>query len=161
MFKLKEHVLVYSNSSKSNVLCEIKADRIIDWSASYHFFDSNQESFGCVKRKGMRSIFKAHYDVFDENDQPLAQIKEENPMAKIGDAMLGEIPVLGVLSGYLFNPKYLLTSTSGQPLMRLSKKPAFLEGKFQVDKLADFDEVDELTYLMSFMMMCLLERMRG
>ena len=71
MFKFKEHVVVYADSSKSQVLCEIKADRIIDWSASYHFFDPDGQAFGCVRRKGMKSIWSAHYDVFDEQDQPL------------------------------------------------------------------------------------------
>jgi hypothetical protein len=161
LFRLKEHVVVHSDSAKSSTLCEIKADRMIDWSASYHFYDRSGVPFGSVRRRGMRSIFAAHYDILDEHDKPLGTIKEENPSAKFFDAALGEIPVLGMLSGYLFHPKYILKGIDDQPKMRITKQPALLEGKFSIDKLSEFDEVDELTFLMSFMMMILLERRRG
>ena len=82
-------------------------------------------------------------------------------MAKLADAMLGEIPFLSMFTGYFLNPKYLLNSNAGESHMRVTKQPAFFEGKFQLDKLAEFDQVDELTYLMSFIMMLLLERFRG
>ena len=162
MFKLKEAVTVFSDETKSNVFCEIKADRVIDWSAKYSFFDANGENFGSVKRKGMKSIWKAHYEVYDENDNHISNISEENPMAKVMDSMLGQVPVLGLLTGYMFHPKYLLTNAvDGSPKMRLSKKPAMLEGKYTLDRMYDFDDVDELRGLMAFMMMSLLERKRG
>jgi uncharacterized protein YxjI len=162
MFKLKEAVTVYGDESQSQLLCEIKADRVIDWSAAYHFTDANGETFGSVRRKGMRSLWKAHYDVLDENGQHVSTIQEENPMAKMMDSLLGEVPFFGFLTGYLFHPTYLLTSTADQsPKMRLSKQPAFWEGKYQLDRMYDFDDVDELRGLMAFMMMALLERRRG
>jgi uncharacterized protein YxjI len=161
MFKLKEAVTVFTDSSKQATLCEIKADRVIDWSASYHFYDNNGETFGAVRRKGMRSIWKAHYDVIDENNQIVATIREENPWSKFFDSLLGEIPIVGILTGYMFHPKYLLSSSDGQPCIRMTKEPAFLEGKYRLDKLVDYDPVDELRALMSFLMMALLERRRG
>ncbi|MFK7767974.1 MAG: hypothetical protein AB8B55_12195 [Mariniblastus sp.] len=161
MFRLKEAVTVFTDEKKQATLCEIKADKIIDWSACYHFYDNSGESFGAVRRKGMRSIWKAHYQVLDENNQHISTIEEENPMAKVMDSLLGEIPVLGMLTGYLFHPKYLLKSVDGQPRLRLTKEAAFLEGKYRIDKLVDYDPVDELRALMSFLMMSLLERARG
>ena len=162
MFRLKEAVTVYRDQTKSDVFCEIKADRVIDWSAKYLFFDSTGETFGSVKRKGMKSLWKAHYEVYDENDNHISNISEENPMAKVMDSMLGQVPVLGMLTGYMFHPKYLLTSAvDGTPKMRLSKQPAMWEGKYTLDRMYDFDDVDELRGLMAFMMMSLLERNRG
>ncbi len=161
LLKLKEAVTVFNDESKQSTLCEIKADRIIDWSACYHFFDQSGESFGAVRRKGMRSIWKAHYQVLDENDNHISTIEEENPMAKVADSFFGEIPLIGAFSGYLFHPKYLLKSVDGQPLLRLTKMPAFFEGKYVLDKLIEFDPVDELRALMAFLMMSLLERSRG
>lgn len=161
LLKLKEAVTVFSDESKQKVLCEIKADRIIDWSACYHFFDQSGESFGAVRRKGMRSLWKAHYEVLDESDNHIATIEEENPMSKVADSLFGEIPLIGAFSGYLFHPKYLLKSVAGKKLMRLTKQPAFFEGKYTLDKLVDFDPVDELRALMAFLMMTLLERSRG
>ncbi len=161
MFKLKEAVNVFRDESQQVKLCEIKADRIIDFSANYHFFDTSGESFGGLRRKGMRSIWKAHYELLDEDDQHLGTINEENAMAKVADSFFGELPVIGLFSGYIFHPKYLLTSTSSQPQMRLEKKPAMFEGKYTIEKLAEVDPVDELRCLMGFMMMTLLERQRG
>ena len=161
MFRLKEAVSVFSDSTKSSTLCEIKADRMIDWSACYHMYDYNGEAFGAVRRKGMRSIWKAHYEVLDENDAHISTIEEENPMAKVADSLIGEIPILGMISGYLFHPKYLLTSLDGTPCLRMTKEPAFWEGVFRIDKLVQYDPVDELRALMAFLMMSLLESKRG
>lgn len=83
-------------------------------------------------------------------------------MAKVMDSFLGEIPILGMFSGYLFHPKYLLTAAAdGSPKMRLTKQPAMWEGKYTLERMYDFDDVDELRGLMAFMMMALLERGRG
>ena len=40
LFKLKEAVKVFKDNSQSDLQYEIKADRIIDFSAKYHFKDS-------------------------------------------------------------------------------------------------------------------------
>ena len=162
MFKLKEAVTVFRDETKSAVLCEIKADRVIDWSAAYHFYDASGESFGSVRRKGMRSIWKAHYEVFDEAGNQSSTIQEANPMAKIGDSLLGEIPVLGMFTGYMFHPRFTLTdATDGQPKMELKKQPAMWEGKYKLERMYDYDDIAELRGLMAFMMMTLLERRRG
>ena len=68
LFKLKEAVKVYGDESKSQILCEMNADRIIDWSATYRFSDADGEIFGSVRRKGTRSFWKAHYEIFDEDE---------------------------------------------------------------------------------------------
>ena len=161
LFRLKEAVSVFSDATKKQTLAEIKADRVIDFSASYHFFDVGGESFGGVRRKGMKSLWSAHYDIVDENNQPLGSITEENPMAKVIDSLLSEVPLIGNFSGYFFNPRYLLSTAAGQPLMRLNKQPAMWEGKFLLEKLAPIEPVHELCYVMAFLMMTLLERSRG
>ncbi len=161
MFRLKEAVSVFTDDSKQKLLCEIKADRVIDFSACYNFFDSSGEKFGAVRRKGMRSLWKAHYEINDEAGQHYATISEENPMAKVLDSILGDIPVVGLLTGYLFHPKYLGTDAKGSPLFRLTKQRAFLESSYSIEKLAEADPVEELRALMSMIMMTLLERRRG
>lgn len=161
ILKLKEAVTVFSDDTKSSRLCEIKADRIIDFSASYHFYEGDGDCFGGVRRKGMRSLWSAHYEVIDEANQVVATIKEENPMAKVLDSLLSEVPLVGLLTGYFFNPRYVLADTAGSPIMRLTKQRAFLEGRFVMQKLQAIDPVHELRCIMSFLMMTLLERRRG
>lgn len=161
LFRLKENVTVFRDETQQQVLCEIKADRIIDWSACYHFYDPSGTTFGAVRRQGMKSLWRAHYEVLDESNQHYATISEMNPMAKVLDALLGEVPILGMFTGYFFHPMYKLSDLSGKPLMQLTKRRAFLEGKFTIQKLADCDADDELRSLMAFLMMSLLERARG
>jgi len=161
MFRLKEAVNVFTDQSKKQLLCEIKSDRVIDFSACYSFFDTSGEKFGSVSRKGMRSLWKAHYEINDEDGNRYASISEENPMAKVFDSLLGEIPVVGLLCGYFFHPMYLGTSVNGSSLFRLTKQRSFLESSYKIDKLADADPVEELRALMSMIMMALLERRRG
>lgn len=66
-----------------------------------------------------------------------------------------------MFSGYLFHPKYLLKGVDGQPKLRMTKQAAMWEGKYTLEKLVDYDPVDELRALMAFLMMALLERARG
>jgi hypothetical protein len=108
----------------------------------------------------MRSLWKATYDILD-GDNPVMTIQEENPWIKMADALLSEIPILGIFSGYLFHPVYLVTRGDNTPVMRMTKQPAFFEGKFLVEKLGNLSETEEQRVLLSLMMAILLERSRG
>src|SRR5262249_51136187 len=120
-FKLKEDVAVYSDSGKGRELYHIKADRIIDFSARYHFTDSTSGmALGSVKREGMRSIFKASYNVMGEGDQITHHIKEDNGMVRVLDMLFREIPVVGMFSGYVFNPTYTLYQSGAEkPILHI------------------------------------------
>ncbi len=159
-FKLKEAVTVFADVEQTRPLYTINADRVLDFNAKYNINDTAGRPLGAIARKGRKSLWRAQYEVSDGGGQ-LMTIQEENGWVKVGDAVFGEIPILGIFSGYLFNPTYLLTSASGAPLMRLSKQPAFMEGKFRVEKLAELSEPDETRAVLSFLMMVLLERRRG
>src|SRR5437870_4530326 len=103
---LKEDIQVYTDESRSRELYRIKADRIIDFSAVYRFTDSTTgQPLGAVRSKGWRSIWKATYEVTDAADQLSHRIEEDNPWVKVGDALLGEVPVIGMFTGYFLNPK--------------------------------------------------------
>lgn len=159
-FKLKEAVTVFADVEQTRPLYTINADRVLDFNAKYNIADTTGRSLGAVARKGRKSLWRAQYEVMDGGSQPMT-IQEENGWVKVGDALFGEIPVLGIFSGYVFNPSYLLTNAAGAPLMRLSKQPAFMEGKFRVEKLAEMSAPDETRAVLSFLMMILLERRRG
>lgn len=159
-FKLKEAVTVFADVEQTRPLYTINADRVLDFNAKYNIADASGRPLGAVARKGRKSLWRAQYEVSDGGAPPLT-IREENGWVKVGDAILGEIPVVGIFSGYLFNPSYLLTDASGAPLMRLTKQPAFMEGRFRIEKLAEMSEADETRAVLGFLMMVLLERRRG
>lgn len=164
LFKFKEKVELFTDNSKSTPLGTIKANKVLDWSARYFFESNSGAQIGSVGRKGMRSIWKASYETFNPGDDtPDYLITEENPVSKIFDSLIGEIPIIGMASSYLFNPKYLATNkSSSEGVMRVTKKPALWEGKFQIDKLSEtLTPQQELNLLFSFIMLLLLERARG
>ncbi|MEZ6088257.1 MAG: hypothetical protein R3C05_09585 [Pirellulaceae bacterium] len=160
MFKLKEQVEVYSDESQSRLLFRIAADRMLDFSANYHFTDAQGNKWGAVRRQGMRSFWSAHYDVIQNGEVDMT-IREESAMKKLVESILGEIPIVGLLFIYLLNPSYLVSRPDGTRLLRLTKKPAVFEGRFVLDKLSEMPEDDELRILLALMMVVLLERKRG
>src|SRR5215218_6298704 len=141
-FKLKEAVTIFADVEQTRPLYTINADRVLDFNAKYNIADASGRPLGAVARKGRRSIWRAEYEVLDGGGQPMT-IREENGWVKVGDALFGEIPILGIFSGYVFNPSYLLSNAAGASLMRLSKQPAFREGRFRVERLAEMSEADE------------------
>lgn len=160
-FKLKESVTVFADVDQRLPLYELAADRIIDFSASYHFKDASRGThIGTVRRKGMKSLWRARYDIVNGSSRPLT-IQEANPWAKVCDALFCEIPILGMFSGYVFHPEYVVAREDGTPVMRLKKEPAFFQGKFSIEKLATLSEEEEKRILLSLIMMVLLERQRG
>jgi hypothetical protein len=160
MFKLREKVEIYHDDSLARQLFQIEADRILDFSANYHFTDSSGNDWGAVRRKGMKSLWSAHYDVIQEGQVDMT-IREESPLKKLLEGLLGEIPLVGIAATYLINPSYLVCRPEGTPLLRLTKQPAFLEGRFSLEKLAAMPEDDEMRSLIALIMVVLLERTRG
>ncbi|WP_340202501.1 hypothetical protein [Ascidiimonas sp. W6] len=161
MFKFKEDVLIYSDTSKSKINYRIKADRWLDFSVAFSFFDTDGTEFGKVVRKGWRSIWKAEYELIDESANSQYLIKEENAWVKVLDSILGGIPILGIFSGYFFNPSYAVTNKKGEIIVRLKKEASFFGRKFEVTKLKNIDNDDDDRIMLGLMMMILLERRRG
>lgn len=163
MFKFREHVEIFTDRDKGTRLADIKANKVIDWSARYVSTDAKGDEIGSVGRKGWRSMWRAHYEVFNPGDKESDfSIREENPAAKVFDSLLDGIPIVGMATGYLFHPKYLATkSKTSEPAMRLTKKAAFFEGRFEIEKLGEITAREELNLILSFLMMVLLERKRG
>lgn len=159
-FKLKESVTVFADADQKIPLYELAADRVIDFSASYHFNDTRGTHIGTVRRKGMKSVWRARYDIVNGSSRPLT-IQETNPWAKVCDSLLGEVPILGMFSGYLFHPEYIVAREDGTPVMRLKKEPAFFQGKFSIEKLDAMSEEEETRILLSLIMMVMLEKQRG
>ena len=161
MFKLKEHVQVFEDTTQLNLKYDIRADRWLDFSACYAFYNNKGEPFGKLLRKGWKSLWKASYDIYDESNEPDLHIKEANPFAKVFDALLSEIPGLGMFTGYVFNPEYHITRPDGTLVFKCKKQASFFGRKFQLTSVALVEPGEEERILVGLMMMLLLERRRG
>ncbi len=158
MFKLKEHIEVFEDESKKNLIYKIQADRWLDFSASYSFYDAYGDYLGRIARQGMRSLWKASYDIMDHEDQSIYRIEEENPWIKALDGLFGDIPLVG---NYIFNPTYLITAGYEEIVARLRKEPSLFGQKFTVYNKVDISPDHGEVMMLGVMMMVLLERRRG
>lgn len=161
MFKLKEDINIFADEQQSQMLFNIKADRMIDWSANYSFTDNRGNHLGSIKRQGMRSLWRANYDIFDARGNQVYKIREESAWVRIIDAAVGEIPLVGMLSGYIFNPTYIVERMDKTPIAQIKKQPAMFEGKFVLANLSTLSSEEETRLLLGVLMMVLLERRRG
>lgn len=160
-FKLREAVRIFGDEKQTRLLYTIGADRILDFSAEYRIADASGRPLGVVKRRGMRSLWRAHYDVLRDG-QPVFGIQEENPWVKLIDGVIGEIPIIGMFTGYLLHPAYAVTvASSGTPALRLVKRAALFEGRYQVEQKLALSDDDERLAVLAILMMLLLERSRG
>lgn len=161
MFKLKEDISIFSDESKSKVIYNIKADKWLDFSAAYTFFDEYGIEFGKVVRKGWSSLWKTNYEIIDQHQNFQYRIREENAWVKVMDGLFGQIPILSMFTGYVFNPKYVLTDSNNQIIVKLIKQPSFFGRHFEIVKLGTIDNDDDDRIMLGLMMMILLERRKG
>jgi hypothetical protein len=163
LLKLKESVGVYTDDQQQQLLCHIGADRIIDFSATYYFTTASDHRLGGMKRKGMKSMFKAEYDIFlNAPESPDFTLKEDSIFVRIMDSILGDIAIIGLFSGYFFNPTYTITrSQEGTPVLTIKKGRSFMESKFTINKVGDLSQEEETALLLGILMMTCLERTRG
>ncbi len=161
LLKLKEEITVFDDREQQIPLYHLKADRVIDYSAQYHFTDMNGMNVGSVRRQGTKSLWKAHYDILDANGMDLFTVQEENPWVRMMDSFFGDIPFLGIFSGYFFNPVFFMMHPDGQAIFKVKKQPSMLESSFLIEKLTEISEEEQVTAVLSMLMMVLLERSRG
>jgi hypothetical protein len=159
-FKLKEAVNVYADAAKTRLLYTIAADRAWDFNAQYHVTNTQGARLGSVRRRGMRSLWRAYYEI-EREGRVVFSIREEKPWTKVLDASFGQIPVLGLLTAYLFHPAYLVSSEGGPALLRLQKQPALMEGRYRIQALAAAEDAQTELAVLGLIVMVLLERQRG
>lgn len=161
LFKLKEQIHVYRDSTKETELFQIRADRVIDFSARYSFTGPEGQALGAIKRRGARSLWKASYVIEGQDGSPMLEIEEESAWVKVLDGLLGEIPILGAFTGYFLNPTYLV-KRGEEVVFRVIKHRSFLESTFEIKAEGQTPGgVEEAVSVLGILMMVLLERSRG
>lgn len=132
LLNIKEKIIVYTDSSKTSPIGELNADRVIDFSPLLTFTNTENQIISAVKRKGTKSLWRAHYEIMDATEQVAFTVREDNTLIKVLDALMASVPVLGLLSGYFFNPRYNVLNTNGEVVAQLSKKPSFFEASYEL-----------------------------
>lgn len=161
MFKLKEDIAVFADDKQNDKRFTIKADRVIDFSAKYAFTDGQGGALGSIKRQGMKSLWKASYEIRNGNDELVLTVSEENPWAKVVEGLASNIPVVGFVVNYLVNPIYAVALPDGTKAFRLIKRPSIFDRRFELEQVTPVGQVDQDRAILGLLMMVLLERSRG
>ncbi len=161
LLKFKEEVNVFTDEAQTQRAYGIKADRVIDFRARYTITSAAGQTLGAIKQRGMKSLWKAHFDVEDAFGREAYFIEEENPWTRMLNGLIEEIPIIGALSGYILHPAYLVKRFDGTAVMRLKKQPALWEGRYAFTELQPVSDNDKQLLTLSIVMMTLLERSRG
>lgn len=161
LFNLKEHVEIFSDESQKVLIYSLKANKWLDFNTTYNFTRADGSQCGRLARKGWKSLWKVMYEIYDENDQQDLTIREANPWASVGDSLLSEIPILGIFTGYFFNPSYNITRPDGTIVAKFKKMPSFFGRKFELTQVTSLEDGEEERIKLGLMMMALLERRKG
>jgi len=132
-FKLKEDIRLYTDESMAEELMSIKARQVVDFAAAYDVVDSAEgRKVGAARRKGWSSVLRDAWEILDENDRPIARLKEDSAAAAFFRRFLSN----------LIPQRFELTSVDGdRPLatLRVRFNPFVYKLEVQVHEGADLD----------------------
>lgn len=160
LLKLRESITVFADTEQSLPLYLIQADQMRDSSSQYHFKEINGIGMGSLNRQ-QRSRWQSHYSILNENATSIMAIREKNPWVKLLDGLLCNIPLIGRISGYLFNPAFFVVRTNDCIVMHFEKTASFVSHIYTIKQVDELDEKEEKIVLLSLLMMLLLKRQRG
>lgn len=101
-FKLKEDIRVFTGEDMNEEVLLIQARKAIDFSATYDVIDSSTGyRVGSFKRKGMKSIIKDEWLIYDANENEIGLIQEDSTgLAIVRRFLLSLIPQTFVGSAF-------------------------------------------------------------
>jgi hypothetical protein len=129
-FKLKEDIRVFTDESKATELLSIQARQLVDFSAAYDIVDSGEaRKVGAARRKGWSSILRDSWELLDENDRPIAQLREDSAFKALLRRFLSN----------LIPQRYELVSTEGEELAAYRVRFNPFVYKLEVSVTGDID----------------------
>lgn len=161
IFTWRDLVHIYRDSSKSDLLYTLRSNKLIDFQQTFTIAKASGEELGTVRRKSIKSLWRSTFELRNPRKELDYSIQEKSVWTKFWDNLFGEIPIIGALSGYVFNPAYILSDAQGQALFEIMKMPSFFGRRFKVFKLKQEPIPDEERLVISIAMLVLLERENG
>jgi uncharacterized protein YxjI len=78
-FRLREDIRVYTDQGKTQELLHLQARHILDFSGAFDItWVPTGEWLGTVRRQGLKSIVRDHWDVLDRDGNVTATIEEDS-----------------------------------------------------------------------------------
>jgi hypothetical protein len=99
----------------------MRADRVLDFGASYAVSCADGRPLGAIRQRGVRSIWRSTYEVSDPRGKVIGANREESPFVKVLDSLTEAIPFADALGGLFFDPAYLV-DLGGETALRMHKE---------------------------------------
>ncbi|AWN21990.1 hypothetical protein DKM44_00995 [Deinococcus irradiatisoli] len=136
LLTLREDTTVFADVEKTRPLYRMKADRIIGFRAVHAVTRiEDGRPLGSIRAAGLRSIWRARYEITDASENTLARIQEQNPWTKVIDGLLDEVPLIGPLVAMFINPRYSVSDEQGRMFAQILKKRSFVARHFTLERL--------------------------
>ena len=83
-FKIREDIRVYDDEAKTNQVLAIRTQQILDISPTFDILElPSGEKAGSLKRKGLKSILKDEWEVYDPNGLLIGKVEEDSTLFAI------------------------------------------------------------------------------
>ncbi len=91
--KLKEDIVAFADTRKTEPRLRIRARNIIDFSATYDVEDAwTGEAIGAFRRQGVKSLFRDTWEILDTQDQVIGSVLEDSGLIAIIRRLIPVIP---------------------------------------------------------------------
>ena len=101
---LKTAVKFFADEAQQRQIYSVAADKFMGLTVTYHITAADGSQVGALKNPAIKSLWKATFPIVDAAGQEVGLIHEENPWVKVLDALLSEVPFVGMY----INPTYLV-----------------------------------------------------
>ena len=129
-FRLKEEIRVHEGSDQGAELLTIKANKLLDFSASYQVTDSTTgEVVGSLRRKGWSSLFRDSWEILDADGVVRGRVVEDSGWKAMARRLNDWVALL--------LPQAFLLEVEGQVVGTMRQHFNVFVQKFDVDLTQD------------------------
>lgn len=111
-FKLREELVLWADSDEKRPWARVKARSVVDFGGTYDVFDEAERPVGAIRKAGVRSMLRVHWQIVDTGGQTLADVQEDS----LALALLRRLAGLPVPVGFAF------TAPDGRSLGRHKRR---------------------------------------
>lgn len=108
-FRLREDLRLYTDESRSTELFSMRARSVLDFSTTYDVATPDGGVLGSIRRKGLSSMMRDAWQVFDANSEPIAMLQEDSAGLALARRF---VPLVAVFSPQRFD----LVTSQGEPV---------------------------------------------
>ena len=78
-FRLRTELIVYADEAQLVPLFVIRTRRLATLDREHDLLDPGGARLGCLRTRGIASLFRDQWDILDDRDQPAGEMIEEGP----------------------------------------------------------------------------------